>query len=415
MVPTTARRAIFGVLITLLAPMFAFQSVSAQEATPAADLPFGNELDAWTPVIVSPVDTQTAAVRGSDGRYHIVYDLMLTNVSSSDADIESIAILNAEDGQAITSFSAAELVSNEVIRTLDRAPASDATLEANASRLLMVTTTFAELDAVPAAISHSFDVRAIGSFSTEPEIFTYRAGVIDLSGAPAPVVAAPLQGSGWIAAEGCCLPVSHHVNGVFPVNGTLYAGQRFAIDFIKLNEDGELWTDDPFVATNWEGYGQPIAAAAGGTVVDAYGGAKDETPTIFPDMSQLTPNENLGNYLVIRHDDGFYGVYGHLKPGSLNVEVGDRVETGDVIALVGNTGGSQAPHLHFEIIDTAIPAMGNGYPYAFERFMVAGYADPEHLLEALEVGFTYEFDRSDTTEHHGELPLSYVIVDFPAY
>lgn len=57
-------------------------------------------------------------------------------------------------------------------------------------------------------------------------------------------------------------------------------------------------------------------------------------------------SEGIGNCLVINHGT-FLAVYGHLD--SFNVEVGQLVSEGDVVATTGNTGSSTAPHLHFEI------------------------------------------------------------------
>jgi murein DD-endopeptidase MepM/ murein hydrolase activator NlpD len=55
----------------------------------------------------------------------------------------------------------------------------------------------------------------------------------------------------------------------------------------------------------------------------------------------------FGNYVVIRHKHGFYTRYGHLL--SFRVKTGDRVEQGDVIGYIGNTGRSTGPHLHYEV------------------------------------------------------------------
>lgn len=56
---------------------------------------------------------------------------------------------------------------------------------------------------------------------------------------------------------------------------------------------------------------------------------------------------NYGNVVAISHGYGFTTVYGH---NSLNlVKVGDKVERSDVIAYLGNTGRSTAPHLHYEV------------------------------------------------------------------
>ncbi|MCL1943483.1 MAG: M23 family metallopeptidase [Candidatus Azobacteroides sp.] len=58
-------------------------------------------------------------------------------------------------------------------------------------------------------------------------------------------------------------------------------------------------------------------------------------------------SNGYGNYVVIRHNNGFETVYGHLS-GFLVAE-GDNVKAGQPIALGGNTGRSTGPHLHFEI------------------------------------------------------------------
>ncbi len=393
--------------------------VAAQDATPVSSdtggtaLEAGLENDAWTPVLVSSIDADTAPVRGTDGQYHVVYELVLTNTSSDEATLEGVTVLNAVEGGEIMRLTADELVSREIIRVLNRAPAENTTLPADSSRVLMLSVAFAAEGDVPAVISHQIDVVAMGSFSVEPEPFSYRAGIIDLSSFATPVVAPPLRGEGWIAAEGCCSPDSHHRNGLFPVNGSIYAGQRFAIDFIQVNADGWLVTGDPDVLENWEAYGKPVVAAAGGTVVDTYDGFEDQVPGVVPDMSKLSPMENTGNFVIVAHDDGTFSLYAHLKPGSVVVERGERVETGDTLAQVGNSGGSQAPHLHFGLTDRVPPAAAKGIPYAFDHFMVAGFADPAHLLEAIEGQASYPRDEGGPVAHENALPLSYVMVDFP--
>lgn len=64
-----------------------------------------------------------------------------------------------------------------------------------------------------------------------------------------------------------------------------------------------------------------------------------------------------GNYLVIRHDNGYKTRYMHLSKSL--VKEGDRVTMGEKIALSGNTGGSTGPHLHYEVMvnNRAVDAM----------------------------------------------------------
>ncbi|WAA10527.1 M23 family metallopeptidase [Fervidibacillus albus] len=58
-------------------------------------------------------------------------------------------------------------------------------------------------------------------------------------------------------------------------------------------------------------------------------------------------SNSYGNVIFIRHDVGYETVYAHLSKRLVNI--GDRVEQGTTIGLMGNTGHSSGPHLHFEI------------------------------------------------------------------
>jgi len=56
---------------------------------------------------------------------------------------------------------------------------------------------------------------------------------------------------------------------------------------------------------------------------------------------------DYGNYVIVRHKHGYYTRYAHmLRP---NVQVGQRVQQGETIGFIGNTGISTGPHLHYEV------------------------------------------------------------------
>jgi hypothetical protein len=59
--------------------------------------------------------------------------------------------------------------------------------------------------------------------------------------------------------------------------------------------------------------------------------------------------KGLGNYVALRHTNGFYTYYGHLAKNSITVNVGDMVSAGMTIGRVGSSGNSSDPHLHFEL------------------------------------------------------------------
>lgn len=62
---------------------------------------------------------------------------------------------------------------------------------------------------------------------------------------------------------------------------------------------------------------------------------------------EVHENEEYGQFLRVQHSDGYETLYGHAS--SVRVRTGDQVETGQVVALSGNSGRSTGPHLHFEV------------------------------------------------------------------
>ncbi len=84
-------------------------------------------------------------------------------------------------------------------------------------------------------------------------------------------------------------------------------------------------------------YGNPIVAAAAGTVIIASA----------PVAGQNTGGKDYGNYIVIDHGNGVSTLYGHCR--DLYVSVGDTVAAGQKIAACGSTGTSTGAHLHFEV------------------------------------------------------------------
>jgi len=56
-----------------------------------------------------------------------------------------------------------------------------------------------------------------------------------------------------------------------------------------------------------------------------------------------------GNYVKIKHNDGYYTLYAHIKYGTIPVNVGDKVKKGQRIGYMGNTGYSNGGHVHWEV------------------------------------------------------------------
>ncbi len=150
-----------------------------------------------------------------------------------------------------------------------------------------------------------------------------------------------------------------------PVRGTWLAGHagasevtnfhtthRYAIDVLKLGPDGRLMDGSDLVVTNWYGYDEPVYAPADGQIVKVVDG--------FPcgpigNRDRVNP---AGNHVVIDIGNDRQVLLAHLVAGSVAVEEGEYVTSGALIGRVGNSGNSEAPHLHVHVqsaSETTVP------------------------------------------------------------
>ncbi len=91
-----------------------------------------------------------------------------------------------------------------------------------------------------------------------------------------------------------------------------------------------------------------VIAAAPGTVVSI---EEDQYDRCHISGTAVTCDGHpiIGNHVIIEHADGVRTKYWHLMTDSVQVEVGETVECGDFLALIGSSGNSSMPHLHFEV------------------------------------------------------------------
>ncbi|AOW20798.1 M23 family metallopeptidase [Urechidicola croceus] len=152
-----------------------------------------------------------------------------------------------------------------------------------------------------------------------------------------------------------------------------------AIQPVK-NEDltrmasGYGWRTDPFLKTRKKHYGMDFTAPRG-TPVFATGPGK----VTRADQSA----SGFGKHIRIDHGFGYTSLYAHLS--KYNVRKGQKVKRGDLIGFVGNTGRSQAPHLHYEIrknkerINPINFYYGNLSPKEFEAMQKAAQIEGQSL------------------------------------
>ena len=146
--------------------------------------------------------------------------------------------------------------------------------------------------------------------------------------------------------------------------------QRFAVDWEQLNANGSIYSGPPQDLKSYAIFGQPFLAVANALVVSVTEGLPEQTPGKYP--SNISLDAADGNSIILDLGDHRYALYAHMQPGSIKVHRGERVAPGQVIGLVGDSGNSIVPHLHFQVTDGPSSLSSNGLPYEIGSFQITG-------------------------------------------
>lgn len=151
--------------------------------------------------------------------------------------------------------------------------------------------------------------------------------------------------------------------------------QRYAYDFIKVNEQVESVQGDRTVLENYYCYAQMILAPADGIVQAISDRCADSK--IMPDQSTDPLIKDIrGNFIVMKHAEQEYSVLCHLKPQSIRVQPGDFVKRLQPIAQCGNSGNTSEPHLHFQVQNSKNFFMADGIKIRFQA--ITGQPQPDY-------------------------------------
>ena len=181
----------------------------------------------------------------------------------------------------------------------------------------------------------------------------------------------PLHGR-WFVAAGAT-PHSHHRWAV---------PEEFALDLVQIGKGGRTHSGSGSRMRDYYAYRAPVLAVADGEVVAVHAGEPDNTEILRRRGESLSEYQQrvlagqgdllargtdaiVGNHVVLRHADGIHSVYAHLAPGTIAVAKGQQVRAGERIALLGSSGNSTEPHLHFHLCDAPDALRCAGIPPTF--------------------------------------------------
>ncbi len=226
-------------------------------------------------------------------------------------------------------------------------------------------------------LSESFDLRF---YFRNPRALAIDAAVVRLTVADA---------KGRRTEQTLTIPVRYYQQKTaltFPIRGKGILGQdwitngghggfwnAFAIDIDGLDSNYAAQLNDANENVADPGWGRQILAPAAGTVVYA----RNDVPTNphpgeEPDNRWYLPLHDpvmayAGNCVIIDHGNSEYSVMMHMQPGSITVNVGDRVVTGQVIGRLGNSGDAFGPHLHYQLQSGPRLFLDQPLPFRFQN------------------------------------------------
>jgi hypothetical protein len=391
---------LFALVIALALP------VRAQETAAVTDV--------VAPLVAMPVSSPNP-VLGADAKMHLTYEIVLMNMAPSNVTVEKVETLDAESGAVLGALEDDAL--KQMLRLNGGGNGSE--LPGGGGGFLFMDVTLPKDAAVPKTLKHRFDLKVAKALAQEPSsdrdpapeppqdlVFVSDALPV---GAAAAVVAPPLKGKHWVVGGGCCTPYSYHRGATLPINGAVHVAERFAIDFVQLNDKNMLFDGDMTQVLDYAYFGDEVYSVADGTVVATEDDLPEQVPGKLP--ADATIQMAGGNYAVVDIGSGRYAFYAHMQPGSVRVKVGDKVTTGQVLGLLGNSGNTDAPHLHFHIMDGPSPLLANGLPYVFTSFTGEGRLTDE---QPLFTGGVVTIDKGALAgPHHNEMPLYDQVVSFP--
>ena len=252
-----------------------------------------------------------------------------------------------------------------------------------------------------AGLQETFDVRhhicEPAALKIDRVAYTLEVGEAPSASVPQPKAAGrkPVR----LAIDIPLAPYAQKVKLTFPLKGNFVVAngrvtegghhewsQNFAYDIIALGPTLNALQNEGTANADFAGWGREVLAPATGTIAYARNDVPDNPGMDSADLNRLLglpdqPWPVAGNVVVIDHGTGEFSLLAHMQQGSVRVKTGDRVEQGQVLGLLGNSGNSSGPHLHYHLMDGPLLYRSNSLPSRFDNIDGGTPAQGE-MLEA---------------------------------
>lgn len=344
----------------------------------------------------------------AEGRRHLIYELRLDNLGAQGLDLRAVEALDAASGAVLAQYRDKDLEAIIARPGLGKL-ADRRAIAGGTGAILFLDVTAPLTDAAPRALVHRLTFAPVTPANAPGPQSTVTGGQVEVARTGPVVLGPPLRGDHWLASHALSNDSSHR-RTVIAVDGGARIAQRFAVDWTRIGPDGQVFRGDPADNAHWTPWNADVLAVADGVVVEAVDGIPENNPVADDKAVPITVDNATGDHLVLDIGHRRFVTYAHLRPGSLKVRVGQRVRRGQVIASLGNSGKSDAPHLHLQVTDGPKPLASEGLPFVFERFTLEGHV-PSLAVLADGTGWR---PSEPAQERRGETPVRNAVVAFPS-
>jgi len=353
---------------------------SSSAARPSAATPTTTPSVAAATPILANVVAAPVPVPTTDGKRHLAYEVALTNALDGDVTLKSLSVkAGTTDLLTLTGDGLAYWM-----RALGATQTPTTTLGPGRAGIVWLDVVLDQSAPVPTELSHTIVADLAKPMPPLlPATVTENVAPVTVSTQKPVVISPPLYGPRWLDGNSCCDMTAHRM-ALNPLDGSLWAAERFAVDYVQLSADGTIFSGDRARPESYPYFGADIHAVADGPVVAVLDGLPEQVAGTSP--TGLPLDQYAGNHVVQDIGDGNFALYAHLKTGSVKVKPGDALTTGQVIANLGNTGNTDAPHLHFHVMSTSDPLRSNGLPFTFKNFTLDGRLASMDALDPLLTG-----------------------------
>ncbi len=380
----------YGLLILVALTSFAFAGSSfAQSPTAPENDPL------YMRVVATPYPPEAQILDGA-GHRHSAYELYVTNWGKTPLKITKLEVNGKEDQKIVATLSASgkQLAAMFVPASGDGTKPNDPNLKPGETGVFFIFVDWLPGQDDPDTFDTAITIEQHGERSGSGTIHT---AALDINQDDPIVIHSPLLGKNWLAANAPSNTSSHR-RAMLPINGQPHIGQRYAIDWIQLGDDGQAFTGDEHDNKSYHAWDQEIHAVADGKIVEVKDGIPENVPNSGKLAVQITNDTLPGNDIIQQLSEDHYAAYAHLRPGTIKVKVGDTVHAGDVIAHLGNTGNSSEPHLHFQVCDAPSFPASEGLPFAIDQYTYDDYKIEKTPKPALTVKSSHPMTKQEPME-----------------